>query len=200
MTAAQVAEISKKELKMTQDQNAVKRHINPALIISIIALFVALGGSAYAGIQLSKNSVGTAQLKNGAVSTSKVKNGAITKGKLADSVKKSIGKEGPQGPQGPRGSQGDRGPQGDQGPQGNQGPAGLVNWNGVYEVTASRTGSGFATATCNGNDQVLFGTSTANGSFWQGTANRQNGGREWSVEIASAAGVNATVKAWCAPN
>lgn len=185
---------------MTQDHNAAKRHLNPALIISIIALFVALGGSAYAGVQLSKNSVGTAQLKNGAVTTTKVKGGAITKSKLADSVKNSIGKQGPQGPQGQRGPQGDQGPQGQQGPQGNQGIPGVANFNGVYEVTATRTGSGFVTAVCNGNDQVLFGTATANGSFWLGTANRQNAGREWQIEIASSPGVIGNAIAYCVPN
>jgi hypothetical protein len=43
---------------------------------------VALGGTAYAGITISKNSVGTNQLKNGAVTTNKLKNGAVTTNKL----------------------------------------------------------------------------------------------------------------------
>jgi hypothetical protein len=49
-------------------------HPSPALVISIVALFVALGGSSYAAITaLPANSVGTKQLKNGAVSTAKLK-------------------------------------------------------------------------------------------------------------------------------
>jgi hypothetical protein len=47
---------------------------SPALVISLIALFVALGGTSYAAITaLPKNSVGTAQIKNGAVTAAKLK-------------------------------------------------------------------------------------------------------------------------------
>ena len=46
---------------------------SPALVISLIALFVALGGTSYAAItSLPANSVGTAQIKNGAVSAPKL--------------------------------------------------------------------------------------------------------------------------------
>jgi hypothetical protein len=55
---------------------------SPALVVSIVALIVALGGTSYAAFSLPKNSVGTRQLKNGAVTTGKLKNGAVTKAKL----------------------------------------------------------------------------------------------------------------------
>jgi hypothetical protein len=46
---------------------------SPALLVSLVALFVALGGTSYAAItSLPKNSVGTAQLKNGAVTAPKI--------------------------------------------------------------------------------------------------------------------------------
>ncbi len=46
---------------------------SPALVISLIALFVALGGTSYAAItSLPANSVGTPQLKNGAVKAAKL--------------------------------------------------------------------------------------------------------------------------------
>jgi hypothetical protein len=44
----------------------------PALVISLVALFVALGGTTYAATSLPKNSVGTAQLKKGAVTKKKI--------------------------------------------------------------------------------------------------------------------------------
>jgi hypothetical protein len=48
-------------------------HPSPALVISLIALFVALGGTSYAAISsLPANSVGTQQLKNGAVTAAKL--------------------------------------------------------------------------------------------------------------------------------
>jgi hypothetical protein len=59
----------------------MKRRPSPAFVISVIALFVVLGGSAYA---LSKGAVKTKNLKNGAVTTKKLKNKAVTAAKLAD--------------------------------------------------------------------------------------------------------------------
>jgi hypothetical protein len=58
------------------------RRPSPALVVSVIALVVALGGTSYAAFTLPKNSVGTKQLKNGAVTDRKIKNGAVTKTKL----------------------------------------------------------------------------------------------------------------------
>lgn len=55
---------------------------SPALVISLIALFVALGGTSYAAITLPKNSVGTKQLKKNAVTSTKIKNGAVTAAKI----------------------------------------------------------------------------------------------------------------------
>lgn len=56
---------------------------SPALIISLIALMVALGGTSYAAFRLPAGSVGTKQLAKGAVSTAKLKNGAVTGSKVA---------------------------------------------------------------------------------------------------------------------
>lgn len=55
---------------------------SPALVISLIALFVALGGTSYAAITLPKNSVGTKQLKKDAVTGVKIKKGAVTAAKI----------------------------------------------------------------------------------------------------------------------
>jgi hypothetical protein len=55
---------------------------SPALVVSVIALIVALGGTSYAALTLPNNSVGTQQLKNGAVTTKKIKNGAVTAPKI----------------------------------------------------------------------------------------------------------------------
>jgi len=59
----------------------LKRHLNPATVISCIALFVALSGAAYAA-GLGKKSVKTRHLGNGSVTTTKLRNGAVTKPKL----------------------------------------------------------------------------------------------------------------------
>jgi hypothetical protein len=58
------------------------RRPSAALVVSVIALIAALSGTAYAGIVLGHNSVGTKQLRNRAVTTAKIHNGAITAVKL----------------------------------------------------------------------------------------------------------------------
>jgi hypothetical protein len=62
-----------------------KRRIrpSPALAISVLALFVALGGTGYAAFGIARNSVGTRQLKNGAVTGQKLADGAVTARKVA---------------------------------------------------------------------------------------------------------------------
>ena len=56
---------------------------SPALVISIIALIVAMGGTAYAGFSLPRNSVGSKQLKKNAVTNKKISNRAVTDSKIA---------------------------------------------------------------------------------------------------------------------
>lgn len=53
------------------------RRPSPALVISVIALFVALGGTGYAAVQISGKS-----LKNGSVTGKKLKNKTITGAKV----------------------------------------------------------------------------------------------------------------------
>jgi hypothetical protein len=55
---------------------------SPALVISSIALFVALGGTTYAATSLPRNSVGTEQLQKNAVSRAKIRNRAVTAAKI----------------------------------------------------------------------------------------------------------------------
>jgi hypothetical protein len=61
---------------------ASNRRPSPALIIAIIALIAALGGTAWAA-GLKKGSVGSRQLKSGSVTTGKIANNAITSPKVA---------------------------------------------------------------------------------------------------------------------
>jgi hypothetical protein len=93
---------------------------SPALVIAILALVVALGGTSYAALHLGKNTVGAKQLKKSAVRSSKVADHSL----LARDFKAGQLPAGPQGPQGVPGQAGAAGPQGDQGPKGEQGPAG----------------------------------------------------------------------------
>jgi hypothetical protein len=55
---------------------------SPALVISLIALFIALGGTTYAATSLPADSVGTKQLRKNAVTPAKIKKGAVTASKI----------------------------------------------------------------------------------------------------------------------
>jgi hypothetical protein len=50
---------------------------SPAMVVALIALMVAMGGTGYAATRLPRNSVGSKQIKRNAVSTSKVKNASL---------------------------------------------------------------------------------------------------------------------------
>src|SRR5262245_13389230 len=58
---------------------------SPAMIVGIIALIIALGGTGFAaGFKLGKNSVGSRQLKAKAVTGSKIANNAVNGTKIAN--------------------------------------------------------------------------------------------------------------------
>jgi hypothetical protein len=58
--------------------NQIRKRLTYANVMSSIAVFLVLGGAAFAAVKLPKNSVGTKQLKNNAVISSKVKDGSLT--------------------------------------------------------------------------------------------------------------------------
>jgi hypothetical protein len=61
----------------------LRPHLSYANVLSTIAVFVALGGGAYAATQLPANSVGTTQLKNGAATSRKIKDHTIVRKDVA---------------------------------------------------------------------------------------------------------------------
>lgn len=54
-----------------------RRRPTASMVISLIALFVALGGASYAAVSLPRNSVGRAQIRNNAVNYQKIERGTI---------------------------------------------------------------------------------------------------------------------------
>ena len=174
----------------------LKKHLTPSMVVAMAALIVGLSGSAYAVTQLPKNSVGSPQIKNGAVKT--VDLGRDVKRKLSKAGKP--GPRGPQGEQGPRGMTGPQGEQGVQGIPGPPGPKGMVNWEQVYEVTANRTGPGSVTASCNGDDHVIFATWYANSDARPSLASTSDGGRGFNYVFNAPNGsTSITVVAYCVP-
>jgi hypothetical protein len=91
-----------------------RRRLSPSLVISCVALAVALSGTGYAAFKLPKGSVGTVHLKKNAVTSAKVKNRTL----LATDFALGQIPAGPPGPGGPKGEKGDKGDPGVAGPPG----------------------------------------------------------------------------------
>ncbi len=85
--------------------NRIKK-LRPATLVAMLALFVAIGGSATAASGL----INGKQIKNKSIAGKKLKNKTITKNKLAPATVKSL--KGQNGAQGPKGAKGDPGADG----------------------------------------------------------------------------------------
>lgn len=105
----------------------LRKQLSYANVMSSIAVFVVLGGGAYAATALSKNSVGSTQIKAKAVSSSKIAANAVTSSKVKDGSLLSKDFKpgdfvGTPGPAGPAGAAGATGAKGDKGETGSPGP------------------------------------------------------------------------------
>jgi len=87
------------------------------MVVALVALGVARGGTSYAASKLPRNSVSTRQIKNNSVTSPKVKDRSL---RAVDFARGELpaGERGAQGPQGPQGERGVQGPQGERGPVG----------------------------------------------------------------------------------
>ena len=77
-------------------RRGLRKRLTFANVMSAIAVFVALGGTAVAVGKLPKNSVGAKQIKKNAVNSSKVKDGSLQSGDFAAGVLQA-GKQGKKG-------------------------------------------------------------------------------------------------------
>jgi hypothetical protein len=122
----------------------LRRHLSYANVAATLALFLALGGAAYAATQLPRDSVGTPQLKKGAVTASKI----------AKKTRRQL-----RGAQGPAGAQGKTGKTGARGAKGATGATGAAGGNGpAFEVF----GTAKAIATSGG---AVLATNLAAGAY-----------------------------------
>jgi Collagen triple helix repeat (20 copies) len=96
------------------------------MIISLIALFAALGGTSYAAVTklLPRNSVGSAQVVNGSLQT------ADLSARARSALRGARGARGAQGLAGPAGPSGSQGPKGDTGAAGAAGAVGATGPKG----------------------------------------------------------------------
>jgi hypothetical protein len=123
-----------------------RKHMTFANVISVLALFLALGGTGYAALKLPKNSVGAKQIKRNAINSAKVRNRSL---KVVDfgPGQLPVGAAGPTGATGRTGPTGPRGPAGTNGTNGTNGTFGSVTTQ--FEQAASDLANG-----ANGNYDV----------------------------------------------
>jgi hypothetical protein len=150
--------------------------------VGVLALFIALSGTAYAAT-LPRNSVGTAQLKKNAVTTAKVKNRSL----LAKDFKSGQLPAGPRGPQGA---------QGVQGVQGAPGAPGATN----VTVREGAAATGTSTASCVAGERATGGggfTPAATSFLWESAPVQTSGTpTTWSASAQDTAGTDVTVQAY----
>ena len=111
------------------------RKPSPAMLVALMALFVALGGSSYAAITLSNNSVKSKHIAKGNVKRSDIGRNAVNSAKVAaGSLRSSDFAAGqiPAGPQGAQGPQGERGLQGETGAPGTARAYAVVDNDGTF--------------------------------------------------------------------
>jgi hypothetical protein len=104
-------------------------HLSYANVMATIAVFMALGGGAYAAVTLPNNAVKNRNIAANAITSAKVKNRSLLAadfktGQLPAGPAGVIGPKGDAGPAGPTGPRGVQGPQGSKGAEGDQGPKG----------------------------------------------------------------------------
>lgn len=110
----------------------VRTKLTYANVMSSLAVFIVLGGGAYAATRLPKNSVGSRQIKPNAVNSSKVQDGSLLfkdfkPGQLTTPAVGTPGPVGATGAKGTTGAKGATGATGTKGAQGQVGPTGPSN-------------------------------------------------------------------------
>lgn len=113
-------------------RSAASRRPSASMIVAVVALFVALGGSSYAAVKAASNSVFSSSIKNGQVKNLDLGTAAVTSAKVKDGSlfakdfragQLPAGKQGPQGVPGAPGAPGAKGDKGDKGDTGDRGPS-----------------------------------------------------------------------------
>lgn len=160
--------------------------ITPSLLIAVLALIVALSGSATAAHvvtaqNMKKNAVGAKHIKKNAVKSKHISSRAVTsrhvragtirQGHLAPDVRSKLNKVATPGAQGPQGEPGQVGPAG---PQGATGAPGL---SGVQNVSAKTVVPGYAMGAPYGYGTVMAvcpagKSAIGGGGHWQYATNQ----------------------------
>jgi len=179
---------------------------SPALVLSALALFVALGGTSYAVV---KNSVTSAAIKNNEVRSKDIRNGQIRSSDVRDrSLLAADFKAGqlPAGLKGEPGAPGRDGTNGTNGTNGATGPAGpsdawrltaTGNANGITLPVGSYVQTGVVRFTTGGNPMQCVLYRQPEGSLRVGTSYTASGaGGGGTLAIGSAFTNTVPAKLW----
>jgi hypothetical protein len=139
--------------------------------IGLVALCIALTGTAYAA-QLPRNSVGGAQLKKNAVTSPKVKKSSL----LASDFRPGQLPAGPAGPAGATGPRGLEGPRGETGPKGETGTVDTSNFYDKAQSDARYLAAGGTAADAN----LLDGVDSTGFVQGPGSPNMWSYRRDWA--------------------
>jgi Collagen triple helix repeat (20 copies) len=175
--------------------------------VAYLALFAALGGSAYAAVTVSGKNI-----KDGSVTGRDVKNRSLGTGELSTRAVISLaGQPGPAGPPGPQGAKGEpgpagpAGPKGETGPEGPRGPIGLTGVQGTPGWTYRVSDGTYvppgtfrqATVNCPNDAQKALsggGSSTNDRTYQYKSA--PGLGADWTVIARNTSSTGATIYAW----
>lgn len=117
----------------------IRSHATFANVVSMVALFVALGGTGYAATQLAKDSVGAKQIKKNAVRAAEIKRNAVRSADVKDGALLAADFAAGQLPSGPPGAPGAKGEKGD---KGDPGAPATTLWAVLNQDGTLRRGSG----------------------------------------------------------
>jgi hypothetical protein len=132
---------------MSDTEGSRRRLPRPATVLSAIAVFAALAGTATAANSL----IDGKQIKRGTITGKQVKNKSLALTKLSNGAVKQL-----RGKAGPKGAQGVAGPQGPTGAQGPAGPQGVAGAQGSAGIVAPLFGEDATENIGNGADVLLL--------------------------------------------
>lgn len=121
------------------------RRPSPAMTVAIVAVVMALGGTAVAAQLVGKGdiktgAVGKAEIQTGAVGSAEVRKNALGLRDFTVAARRTLREQsGPAGPRGPAGPAGPAGPKGDTGAQGDTGDTGPAGASALDPVPSGET-------------------------------------------------------------
>ena len=163
--------------------------LSPAMVVALLALFVALTGTA---IATTSALITGREIANGSITGLDVKNRSLTPVDFRGGVR------GPAGPRGVQGAQGPAGPQGAQGAQGAKGDSGATNLTIRHEVETSSNPSESHLTLCTGNERATGGGFSIEAGDATVTQSFPSGAPPvgWSAIWTRNSGTSTTVRVW----